>query len=52
MTDTYAVTDVPAERFEAAIADAREEGNLSRANVVRTVLSAGGVLPPCCPLGA
>jgi hypothetical protein len=37
-TDTYAVTDgVTDEQFDAAIESAKEEGNLSRANVVRKV---------------
>lgn len=36
-TDTYVMADVPAEGFEQAISEAREEGNLSRANVVRKV---------------
>lgn len=34
--ETYAMTDgVPVERFEDVITEARQEGNLSRANVVR-----------------
>lgn len=37
MGDTYAMADAPAEQFEQAIAEARQEGNLSRANVVRKV---------------
>ncbi len=38
MTKTYAVTDgVTDEHFEAALTEARAEGNLSRANVVRKV---------------
>lgn len=37
-TETYAVTDgVSDEQFESALAEAKEEGNLSRANVVRKV---------------
>ena len=37
-SDTYAMTDdVTDERFEEAIAEAKAEGNLSRANVVRKV---------------
>lgn len=35
--DAYAMADAPDEQFERAITDAREEGNLSRANVVRKV---------------
>lgn len=36
--NTYAMTDdVPADTFEAAIEEAKAEGNLSRANVVRKV---------------
>lgn len=35
--DSYAMADAPEQDFEAAIATAREEGNLSRANVVRKV---------------
>lgn len=37
MGDSYALADAPPEQFEQAISDAREEGNLSRANVVRKV---------------
>jgi hypothetical protein len=38
MTETYAVTDgVSEEQFEEAIEEAKDEGNLSRANVVRKV---------------
>lgn len=38
MTNTYAVTDnVSDEQFDEAIKEAKEEGNLSRANVVRKV---------------
>jgi hypothetical protein len=37
MNGIYAVADAPAEQFEQAIVDAREDGNLSRANVVRKV---------------
>ena len=38
LSDAYSVTDnVTAEQFEQAIADAREEQNMSRANVVRKV---------------
>lgn len=37
LTPLYAMADVPPEHFEEAIADARSEGNLSRANVVRKV---------------
>ena len=33
--DSYAMSNVPAEAFEAAIEEAKAEGNLSRANVVR-----------------
>jgi hypothetical protein len=33
----YAMADAPDEQFEQAIAEARDEGNLSRANVVRKV---------------
>lgn len=37
-TETYALTDgVSDEQFESALAEAKEEGNLSRANVVRKV---------------
>lgn len=35
--ETYAMADAPDDTFEDAIAEAREEGNLSRANVVRKV---------------
>lgn len=43
-TGAYAMTDgVPDEQFEEAIAEAKEEGNLSRANVVRKVK---GTPPP------
>lgn len=35
----YSMADVPNEQFETAITEAREEGNLSRANVVRKVKS-------------
>jgi hypothetical protein len=34
---SYAMADAPAEQFEQAVTEAREEGNLSRANVVRKV---------------
>lgn len=37
LTDSYVVADTPVEQFEQAMADARNEGNLSRANVVRKV---------------
>lgn len=38
--DTYAMTDdVSDEQFEQALSEAKEEGNLSRANVVRKVAS-------------
>jgi hypothetical protein len=38
MTDAYAMTDsVTDEQFEEVLAEAREEGNLSRANVVRKI---------------
>lgn len=38
MVQTYAVTDgVTDDQFDAALAEAKEEGNLSRANVVRKV---------------
>lgn len=41
--DTYAMTDdVSDERFEEAITEAKAEGNLSRANVVRKVRSEEG----------
>jgi hypothetical protein len=33
----YAFADAPVEQFEAALSDARAEGNLSRANVVRKI---------------
>lgn len=36
-THAYAMADAPVEQFEQAITTAREEGNLSRANVVRKV---------------
>ena len=43
-SDTYAMTDgVTDEQFEAAIAAAKAEGNLSRANVVRKVKAAQSV---------
>lgn len=39
-TDTYAMTDgVSDAQFEEALSEAKEEGNLSRANVVRKVTS-------------
>lgn len=38
MTEVYAMTDgVTEETFDSAIAEARDEGNLSRANIVRKV---------------
>jgi len=37
VSDAYAMADSPNEEFEEAISEAREEGNLSRANVVRKV---------------
>lgn len=36
-TESYVMAEAPAEQFEEAITEAREEGNLSRANVVRKV---------------
>jgi hypothetical protein len=36
-TDSYAMADAPGEQFETAIDEAKAEGNLSRANVVRKV---------------
>lgn len=40
MTEIYALTDgVSDDAFDAALEEAREEGNLSRANVVRKVAS-------------
>lgn len=35
--ETYALTDVSVEQFEQAIGEAKAEGNLSRANVVRKI---------------
>jgi hypothetical protein len=44
MTETYAVTDdVSDDDFEEVIEEAKEEGNLSRANVVRKVRNSKGV---------
>lgn len=43
VTDHYAMADAGGERFEQAIADAKAEGNLSRANVVRKIK--GGPTP-------
>lgn len=37
LTPLYALADAPAEQFEQAIGEAKSEGNLSRANVVRKV---------------
>jgi DNA-binding CsgD family transcriptional regulator len=37
MAGAYATAGVPAERFEQAVAEAKAEGNLSQANVVRKV---------------
>ena len=37
MGDTYVISDAPDETFEQAIEDAKAEGNLSRANVLRKV---------------
>jgi hypothetical protein len=37
VSDTYVMADAPPDQFEQAVAEAREEGNLSRANVVRKV---------------
>lgn len=42
-SDSYAMAAVPGEHFEAALTEARSEGNLSRANVVRKVK---GQAPP------
>jgi hypothetical protein len=36
-TGIYAMADVEPDRFEAALADARAEGNLTRAGVIRTL---------------
>lgn len=37
-TESYAMADdVPAEKFEEALAEAKQEGNLSRANVIRKI---------------
>jgi hypothetical protein len=36
-TDSYVLADAPDEQFEDALSEARDEGNLSRANVVRKV---------------
>lgn len=36
-TDVYALGDTPAHVFEEAVAEAKSEGNLSRANVVRKI---------------
>ncbi len=45
-SDAYAMTDgVSNERFEAAVAEAKAEGNLSRANVVRKVRDAAEPAP-------
>ena len=42
-TEIYAVTDdVSDEQFDAGLAEAKDEGNLSRANVVRKVKKAAG----------
>lgn len=38
MNETYQITDVPDEVFEAALTEAKAEGNLSRANLVRAVV--------------
>jgi hypothetical protein len=45
--DSYVMADAPAEQFDAAVGEAREEGNLSRANVVRKVKGEqpAGMLP-------
>src|SRR5579875_2695711 len=40
LTDHYTLADAPNDTFEAAIREARDEGNLSRANVVRRWLEA------------
>ncbi len=37
VTETYAMADASLDQFEEALTDARDEGNLSRANVVRKV---------------
>ena len=36
VSDSYRLADAPPEDFDAAIDEARDEGNLSRANVVRS----------------